>query len=113
AVRHWVTYHGFAMNVTDEPLRAFRKLSPCGLPGAVMTSLEACRPGAAPPTPAEVADVVAREPAAVLPLERVERPAAEARGAASDGRGCALGAGACVRRGRSGAAQCAGGGGRE
>ena len=39
AVRRWVTFHGFALNVTTE-LGRFAALNPCGLAAAVMTSLE-------------------------------------------------------------------------
>jgi lipoyl(octanoyl) transferase len=38
AVRRWVTWHGLAFNVTTD-LRPFRMFNPCGLDGAVMTSL--------------------------------------------------------------------------
>jgi lipoate-protein ligase B len=38
AVRHWVSYHGFALNVSPD-LRHFRLIRPCGLDGAVMTSM--------------------------------------------------------------------------
>ncbi len=38
AVRHWVSYHGFALNVSTD-LRYFRMITPCGLDGAVMTSM--------------------------------------------------------------------------
>ncbi len=41
AVRKWVTYHGLALNV-DGDLGPFRKFSPCGLDGRVITSLEEC-----------------------------------------------------------------------
>lgn len=37
-VRHWVTYHGFALNV-DLDLRAFAAIVPCGLADVEMTSL--------------------------------------------------------------------------
>ncbi len=40
-VSRWVTWHGFALNVTDEPLEAFDLIVPCGISGARMTSLEA------------------------------------------------------------------------
>ena len=75
AVKRWVTYHGFALNVTDEPLAAFRKLNPCGLPGAVMTSLESCAQPA--PSLAEVTDVIAHEAGVVLGLALETRPAPE------------------------------------
>jgi lipoate-protein ligase B len=38
-VRQWVTWHGFALNVTTD-LAAFERIVPCGIPGVVMTSLE-------------------------------------------------------------------------
>jgi lipoyl(octanoyl) transferase len=38
AVDHWVTFHGFALNV-DPDLAAFARFRPCGLDGAVMTSV--------------------------------------------------------------------------
>lgn len=38
AVRRWVTWHGLALNVATD-LAPFRLFNPCGLDGAVMTSL--------------------------------------------------------------------------
>lgn len=38
AVDHWVTFHGFALNV-DVDLAEFRRFHPCGFDGSVMTSL--------------------------------------------------------------------------
>ncbi len=35
----WVTRHGFALNVTDEPLAQFDWIVPCGIAGVRMTSL--------------------------------------------------------------------------
>lgn len=39
AVRKWVTFHGFALNVSCD-LTGFSALRPCGFDAAVMTSLE-------------------------------------------------------------------------
>ncbi len=45
AVDHWVTFHGFALNVEPD-LGAFARFRPCGLDGTVMTSMarELARP---------------------------------------------------------------------
>jgi len=40
AVRCWISYHGFAMNI-DNDLSDFAAIIPCGLPGVTMTSM--CR----------------------------------------------------------------------
>lgn len=38
-VRHWVTMHGFALNVNND-LSAFSRINPCGIAGCRMVSLE-------------------------------------------------------------------------
>lgn len=47
-VRKWISMHGFALNVTDESLAAFNHITPCGIGGVQMTSLQ--REGVAAPT---------------------------------------------------------------
>jgi lipoyl(octanoyl) transferase len=44
-VRRWVTYHGFALNVTTD-LSYFADIVPCGLVGVRMTSMAELLPGA-------------------------------------------------------------------
>lgn len=39
-VRKWISMHGFAINITNESLPAFFAITPCGLDGVSMTSLE-------------------------------------------------------------------------
>jgi len=58
AVDHWVTFHGFALNV-DPDLAAFERFRPCGLEGSVMTS-------------------IARELGRPVRLEEAKRPAVAA-----------------------------------
>lgn len=41
AVKQWVTFHGFALNVSTD-LRGFEGFEPCGFSPGVMTSLEEC-----------------------------------------------------------------------
>jgi len=57
AVRRWVSYHGFALNVAPD-LRFFDLIHPCGLRGIHMTSL-AERLGGSAPSLAEAREVVA------------------------------------------------------
>lgn len=39
-IRRWISMHGFALNVTDTSLSAFSHITPCGIGGVQMTSLE-------------------------------------------------------------------------
>lgn len=56
-VRHWITMHGFALNVSPE-LAHFRAIQPCGLDSRVVTSLAALLPE--PPTLEQVAGQAGR-----------------------------------------------------
>lgn len=64
AVRRWVTYHGFALNVAPD-LTNFELIHPCGLHGVRMTSI-AERLGSAAPTLEQVRTRVAGAVAAEL-----------------------------------------------
>ncbi|MFT4176215.1 MAG: lipoyl(octanoyl) transferase LipB [Luteolibacter sp.] len=39
-VRKWISMHGFAINITNESLPPFFAITPCGIDGVVMSSLE-------------------------------------------------------------------------
>jgi len=56
AVRRWVTYHGFALNVETD-LSVYRTFRPCGLPGEVMSSLSEL---GLSPDPLELIELVVR-----------------------------------------------------
>jgi lipoate-protein ligase B len=38
AIRNWITYHGFAMNVNTD-MKYFAMIEPCGMPSSTMTSM--------------------------------------------------------------------------
>jgi lipoyl(octanoyl) transferase len=69
AVRRWVGYHGFALNVEPD-LSNFDLIHPCGLPGIHMTSL-ARRLGPRAPSLAAVRERTAAAMAARMGFERV------------------------------------------
>jgi lipoyl(octanoyl) transferase len=64
AVRRWVSYHGFALNVEPD-LRFFDLIHPCGLRGVRMTSLAALL-GSGAPSFADVRETVSEEMARCL-----------------------------------------------
>ena len=71
--RSWVTWHGFALNVTTD-LSYFNIMTPCGIDGVVMTSVSREKP-AAGVTLENVADETARQFAELFGL--VPRAVAE------------------------------------
>jgi lipoyl(octanoyl) transferase len=73
--REWVTWHGFALNVTEEPLRFFDLIVPCGIAGVEMTSLS--REAARGVTVAEAAAAAARGVARAFDLAPVALSPAE------------------------------------
>jgi len=56
-VRRWVSMHGFALNICG-PLEGFAHITPCGLGGVEMTSLE--REGATDLTVEQAADLIGK-----------------------------------------------------
>lgn len=65
-VRRWISMHGFALNVCG-PLDGFAHITPCGIRGVAMTSLE--REGAAGVNVDRVAEKVAQQfPASFQPV---------------------------------------------
>jgi lipoyl(octanoyl) transferase len=78
AVRHWVGYHGFALNVAPD-LRFFELIHPCGLRDIRMTSV-AARLGASAPTLDQARKEVAELLADRLGCDGIRRvPAEEVR----------------------------------
>jgi lipoate-protein ligase B len=71
-VKQWVTFHGFALNVTTE-LSHFDLIVPCGLAGVTMTSVARERPGLAEPWTATREAVLAAF-GAVFERELLEQP---------------------------------------
>jgi lipoyl(octanoyl) transferase len=68
--RDWVTWHGFALNVTTD-LRYFDLMVPCGIQAVTMTSVAHELPGHGN-TVEVVADVVARAFASTFDLDAVD-----------------------------------------
>ena len=58
-VRKWISMHGFAINITNESLPPFFAITPCGLDGVSMTSLE--KEAGGPITVAEASEAIAAE----------------------------------------------------
>jgi lipoyl(octanoyl) transferase len=68
-VRHWISQHGFAINVTEECLAGFEKIVPCGIADVQMTCLE--REGATVTSCQAFAAIV--QPALQLVLDGLRR----------------------------------------
>lgn len=83
AVRSWVSYHGFALNV-DPDLSYFDLIHPCGLRGITMTSV-AARLGTAAPGMRETREAVARTVAERLGMPLRWSGDSEVREAAASG----------------------------
>jgi len=79
AVRRWVAYHGFALNVLTD-LSGFSLIHPCGLKGVRMTSMaELLGDGA--PEMSEIRSAVSHELAALLGYDGLDEvPPGVARG---------------------------------
>ena len=58
-VRKWISMHGFAINITHQSLPPFFAITPCGLDGVIMSSLE--NETGHPITITQAATVVAEE----------------------------------------------------
>ena len=69
AVRRWVGYHGFALNVNPD-LSGFSLIHPCGLHGIRMTSI-AAELGEQAPSAGQVREAVTRELASRLGYDRI------------------------------------------
>jgi lipoyl(octanoyl) transferase len=65
-VRKWISMHGFAINITRECLPPFLAITPCGLDGVVMGSLES--EAGREITIAEASDAIAAELRAIFSL---------------------------------------------
>jgi lipoyl(octanoyl) transferase len=75
--RDWVTWHGFALNVTHEPLRYFDLVVPCGIAGVEMTAV--AREAGRDVSVEAVADAVAPAFADVFALTPADLPVTELR----------------------------------
>ena len=74
-VRHWITMHGFALNVGSD-LTPFAHIIPCGISNVTMTSIE--KESGQALSVADVATVfekLARRKIADLPIEQATQPA--------------------------------------
>jgi lipoyl(octanoyl) transferase len=76
AIRRWVTWHGFALNVAPN-LSGFAAITPCGIDGVQMTSV--AREGGTPEMEG-VTDVVLAAFMTRFGLDRLTPLAADARG---------------------------------
>ena len=82
AVRRWVSYHGFALNVAPD-LASFDLIHPCGLRGIRMTAM-AAELGEKAPAFTRVRETVAASVAETLGFERLIWEPAEAAWSAAE-----------------------------
>lgn len=60
-IKRWITMHGIAINIENQALPPFLSITPCGIEGVTMTSLEKELPTTQkPPTPKEFGYLFAR-----------------------------------------------------
>ena len=83
AVRRWVGYHGFALNVRPD-LSGFSLIHPCGLPGVRMTSMAELL-GDRAPAMSEIRSAVSNELASLLGYDGLDEAPPEAAWAFQDG----------------------------
>ncbi len=83
AVRRWVGYHGFALNVRPD-LSGFSLIHPCGLPGVRMTSMADLLGDRAPSMP-EIRSAVSHELVALLGYDGLDEAPPEAAHAFQSG----------------------------
>lgn len=81
AVKGWVAYHGFALNVTTD-LSRFHAMRPCGLDPSAMASIESLTGGA--PDPVALRRRVAAEVSASLAARAVAGVSRHARSLSAD-----------------------------
>jgi lipoate-protein ligase B len=81
--RDWVTWHGFALNVTTD-LSYFDLIVPCGIPGVEMTSI--VKETGLSPSVGDVGTIAAREFGSLFELSPVEHELGQTEALGAQGR---------------------------